>query len=110
MYSLKCLTQQIPFRLSRRTLWYRKNRHYYEDEDVQLWDRKSKKTKWNKVLRPVKVEDKPATELVQYRVLCPIELDDKYKIGQDAQKQLEDLQLLYACYKNNSATSVFLVS
>jgi hypothetical protein len=35
-------------------------------------------------------------------VLCPIELDDKYKIGQNAQKQLEDLQLLYACYKNNS--------
>jgi hypothetical protein len=40
---------------------------YYEDEDVydiQLWDRKSKKTKWNKALRPDKVEDEPATKLV----------------------------------------------
>ena len=75
---------------------------YYEDVyDIQLWDRKSKKTKWNKALRPVKVEDEPATELVQSnRVLCPIELDDKYKIGQNAQKQLEELQLLCVCYKN----------
>jgi hypothetical protein len=69
---------------------------YYEDVyDIQLWNRKSKKTKWNKALRPVKVEDEPATELVQSnRVLCPIELDDKYKIGQNAQKQLEDLQYI----------------
>jgi hypothetical protein len=52
-------------------------------------------------MRPFKIEDEPATELVQSnRVLCPIELDDKHKIGQNAQKQLEDLQLLCVCYKN----------
>ncbi|CAB4016106.1 Hypothetical predicted protein [Paramuricea clavata] len=81
---------------------------YYEDVyDIQLWDRKSKKTKWNKALRPVKVEDEPATEHVQSnRVLCSIEVDSKYKIGQNAQKQLEDLQLL--CFVIR--TSVFLVS
>ena len=42
--------------------------NYYEDEDVyeiELWDRKSKKTKWNKPLRPVKIDDELATELVQ---------------------------------------------
>ena len=38
-------------------------------------------------MRPVKVEDEPATELVQSnRLLYPIELDDKYKNGQNAQK------------------------
>jgi hypothetical protein len=79
--------------------------HYYEDEDVyelELWDRKSKKTKWNKPLRPVKLEEEFATELVQSkRILCSIELDDKFKIGKTAEKQLEDLQLLLVCYNNS---------
>jgi endonuclease I len=61
-------TSEIPFRPSRRTLYgIGRIVSYYEDVyDIQLWDRKSKKTaKWNKALRPVKVEDEPATELVQ---------------------------------------------
>ena len=42
--------------------------NYYEDEDVyelELWDRKSKKTKWNKPLKPGKIDNEVATELVQ---------------------------------------------
>ena len=79
--------------------------NYYEDEDVyelELWDRKSKKAKWNKPLKPVKIDNEVATELVQpTRVLCRIELDDKYKLGKSAEKRLDDLQLLCLCYANN---------
>ena len=50
--------------------------NYYEDKDVyeiEIWDRISKKTKWKKLLRPVKIDDEHATELVQpERVLCQI--------------------------------------
>ena len=63
---------------------------------------KSKKTKWNKPLKPVKIDNEVATELVQpTRVLCRIELDDKYKLGKSAEKRLDDLQLLRLCYANN---------
>ena len=78
--------------------------NHHEDEDVyelELWDRKSK-TKWNTPLKPVKIDNEVATELVQpTRVLCRIDSDDKYKLGKTAKKRLEDLQLLCLCYANN---------
>ena len=86
--------------------------NYYEDEDVyelELWDRKSKRIKWNKPLKPVKIDNEVAAELVQpTRVLCRIELDDKYKLGNTAEKRLEVLQLLCLCYENTKI--VFLVN
>ena len=62
--------------------------NYYEDVyELELWDKESKKTKWNKPLKPVKIDNEVATELVQpTRVLCRIELVDKYKLGKMAEK------------------------
>jgi hypothetical protein len=57
--SLKLLdaSQSVKYHLDRLRGRYCIGRivSYYEDEDVydiQLWERKSKKTKWNKALRP----------------------------------------------------------
>ena len=49
-------------------------------------------------LTTVKVDNEVAIELVQRaRVLCRIEVDDKYKLEKTAEKRLEDLQLLCLC-------------